>query len=72
MIPAGLRSQVEAWIREDPDPGDQGELRALLAACEQGGGRAREAVDELTDRFAAACSSARRGCAARWGRGRTG
>ena len=48
--PAGLRSQVEAWIREDPDPGDQAELRALLAAGEQGGepgrtaGRARRPV----------------------------
>ena len=30
MIPAGLRSQVEAWIREDPDPGDRAELQALL------------------------------------------
>jgi len=43
---------VEAWIREDPDPGDQAELRALLDACEQGGEPGRAALDELTDRFA--------------------
>jgi phosphomannomutase len=52
VIPAGLRSQVEAWIREDPDPGDRGELLALLTVCEHGGERAQEALDELTDRFA--------------------
>ena len=52
MIPDGLRSQVEAWIREDPDPGDQAELRALLAAGEQEGEPGRTAVAELTDRFA--------------------
>ena len=52
MIPDGLRSQVEAWIREDPDPGDQAELRALLTAGEQGGEPGRTAVAELTDRFA--------------------
>ena len=52
MIPAGLRSRVEAWIREDPNPGDQAELRALLDVCEQGGTPGREALDELTDRFA--------------------
>ena len=51
MIPAGLRSQVEAWIREDPDPGDRAELGALLAACEQGGEPGRIALAELTDRF---------------------
>jgi phosphomannomutase len=52
MIPDGLRSQVEAWIREDPDPGDQGELRALLAVSEQGGEPERSALAGLTDRFA--------------------
>ncbi len=52
MIPGGLRSQVEAWIREDPDAGDQAELRALLAAGDQGGEPGRSAVAELTDRFA--------------------
>ena len=52
MIPDGLRSQVEAWIREDPNPGDQAELRALLAASEQGGEPGRTAVAGLTDRFA--------------------
>ena len=52
MIPAGLRSQVQAWIGEDPDPGDQGELRALLTACEQGDEQGRAALDELTYRFA--------------------
>ena len=52
MIPDDLRSRVEAWIREDPDPGDQAELRELLDACEQGGEQGRAALDELTDRFA--------------------
>ena len=51
MIPADLRSQVEAWIREDPDPGDQAELRALLDACEQKGEPGRSALAGLTDRF---------------------
>jgi phosphomannomutase len=52
VIPDGLRSQVEAWIREDPDDGDQAELRALLAAGERGGEPGRTAVAGLTDRFA--------------------
>jgi phosphomannomutase len=52
VIPGGLRSQVEAWIREDPDPSDQGELRGLLAAGGEGGEPGRTAVAELTDRFA--------------------
>jgi phosphomannomutase len=52
VIPDGLRSQVEAWIREDPDAGDQAELRALLAAGDQEGEPGRIAVAELTDRFA--------------------
>jgi phosphomannomutase len=51
VIPAGLRSRVETWIREDPDPGDRAELGALLAACEQGGEPGRIALAELTDRF---------------------
>ena len=45
MITAGLRTRVEAWIADDPDPGDQAELRALLDA----GGAA--AAAELADRF---------------------
>jgi phosphomannomutase len=45
QIPAGLRSRVEAWIADDPDPGDQAELRALVDA----GGAA--AAAELADRF---------------------
>ncbi|HEY5985684.1 MAG TPA: hypothetical protein VIV12_04770, partial [Streptosporangiaceae bacterium] len=34
MISAILRAQAEAWIRDDPDPYDRAELRALLAAAE--------------------------------------
>jgi len=45
MITAGLRSRVEAWISDDPDPGDRAELRGLLA---DGG---TEAAAELADRF---------------------
>jgi len=52
VIPAGLRSQVEAWIGEDPDPGDRAELRALLAASGQDGEPGRAARDELAGRFA--------------------
>jgi phosphomannomutase len=52
VIPDGLRSQVEAWIGEDPDPGDRDELRALLTVGDQGGEPGQTAVDELTDRFA--------------------
>src|SRR5205814_9738426 len=40
-----LRARVEAWIADDPDPGGQAELRALLAD----GGAA--AAAELADRF---------------------
>ena len=52
MIPAGLRSQVEAWIGEDPDPGDRAELRALLAASGQGGEPGGAAQAALAGRFA--------------------
>ena len=52
MIPAGLRAQVEAWIGDDPDPGDRAGLRALLAAWGQGGEPGRAAQAELADRFA--------------------
>jgi phosphomannomutase len=52
VIPAGLRSQVETWIGDDPDPGDRAELRALLAASDQGGEPGRAAQAELADRFA--------------------
>ena len=45
MITAGLRSRVEAWISDDPDPGDRAELRGLLADA------GTEAAAELADRF---------------------
>jgi phosphomannomutase len=44
-MPGGLRPRVEAWISDDPDPGDRAELRTLLAH----GGAA--AAAELADRF---------------------
>ncbi len=44
-ISAGLRSAAQAWIADDPDPGDRAELRALLAD----GGAA--AAAGLADRF---------------------
>jgi len=40
-----LRDQVLAWIADDPDPGDQGELRGLLADGSEA------AWAELADRF---------------------
>src|SRR5262245_11024206 len=52
MIPADLQARGEEWIREDPDPGDRAELRALLAACDHEGEPGRAALAELTDRFA--------------------
>ncbi len=57
MIPAELRGQAEAWIADDPDPGDRAELRALLDAAladaPAGNEAARnDAAAELADRFA--------------------
>ena len=63
---AELRDAVEAWITDDPDPGDRAELRALLdRAFPAGGVRAgageadageadaeAESIAELRDRFA--------------------
>ena len=63
---AELRAAVEAWIADDPDPGDRAELQALLdRAFPAGGARAgprraparrdgggRAAIAELRDRFA--------------------
>ena len=49
-MPAGrsaLRDQVQAWIADDPDPGDQAELRGLLADGSEA------AWAELADRFGA-------------------
>jgi phosphomannomutase len=60
VLPAGLRDQVEAWIADDPDPGDRAELTKLLAdaeggsaaaAAEGGGDGASAAAAELADRF---------------------
>jgi phosphomannomutase len=42
-VEAGLRAAVEAWIADDPDAGDQAELRSLLDQGDAG---------ELEDRFA--------------------
>jgi len=52
VIAAGLQAQVEAWIGDDPDPGDRAELRALLAASGQKGEPGRAAQAELAGRFA--------------------
>ncbi len=48
---------VEAWIADDPDPGDRAELQALLdraflAGGARAGADAAAAADELRDRFA--------------------
>jgi phosphomannomutase len=42
---SALRDQVQAWIADDPDPGDQAELRGLLADGSEA------AWAELADRF---------------------
>jgi phosphomannomutase len=49
-VEAELRDAVEAWIADDPDAGDQAELRALLDAAT--GLAGAEAAAELRDRFA--------------------
>jgi phosphomannomutase len=52
VIPADLQARVQAWIAEDPDPGDRAELRALLTDSAGTGEGSRVAGAELTDRFA--------------------
>ena len=60
MGEAELRAAVEAWIADDPDPGDRAELQALLDQAFPAGrlpagaraGAAADALDELRDRFA--------------------
>ena len=52
VIPAGLRAQAEAWLADDPDPLDRGELRELLAAGAEPGGDGERARADLSDRFA--------------------
>jgi phosphomannomutase len=52
VIPADLRARAEAWIAEDPDPGDRAELRALLAGSGGTDARSPLARAELADRFA--------------------
>ncbi|MDX6391675.1 MAG: phosphomannomutase [Streptosporangiaceae bacterium] len=51
MIPADLQARVQAWIAEDPDPGDRAELRALLTDSTGTDERSRAAGAELADRF---------------------
>ena len=53
MIEAGLRARAQAWLADDPDPDDQAELRALLAAAAAPGRAGEQARAELADRFAA-------------------
>ena len=47
---AELRDAVEAWIADDPDPGDRAELEALLDRAFTGADAG--AMAELRDRFA--------------------
>jgi phosphomannomutase len=51
-----LRAAAEAWIADDPDPGDRAELQALLDQAGASAGAAGEeeaqALGELRDRFA--------------------
>jgi phosphomannomutase len=50
---AELRAAVEAWIADDPDPGDRAELQALLdRAYASAGEEEAQALGELRDRFA--------------------
>ncbi|MBX3158437.1 MAG: phospho-sugar mutase [Deltaproteobacteria bacterium] len=43
-----FREEAQHWLAEDPDPVTAGELRNLLAACDDGGESARR---ELVERF---------------------
>src|SRR5450755_3627607 len=54
---AALRAVVEAWIADDPDAGDRGELRALLDCAFEGA---------RSDRGASAGSGPDAGAAAEW------
>src|ERR1700720_4053720 len=51
-----LQAAVEAWIAEDPDPGDRAELQALFdrayASAAAAGDSETQALAELRDRFA--------------------
>ena len=49
-----FRAVVEAWIADDPDPGDRAELRGLLdrAGADAGSPAGEAALAELRDRFA--------------------
>ena len=49
-----LRAAVEAWISDDPYPGDRAELQALLDRAFPAGRTRADAgvLDELRDRFA--------------------
>ncbi|HLQ80036.1 MAG TPA: phospho-sugar mutase [Brachybacterium sp.] len=49
-VEAGLRTRVEAWIRDDPDPATRAALEALLEEAETG---SAAALDEIADAFAA-------------------
>jgi phosphomannomutase len=51
-IEAESREAIEAWIADDPDRGDQGELRGLLELAGTGDGGGGDAEAELRDRFA--------------------
>ena len=66
LIPDGLRARVEAWIEDDPDPGDRAGLRALLAD-----GSATAAA-ELADRFAGRLEFGTAGLRGAVAAGRTG
>jgi phosphomannomutase len=52
VIQADLRTRAEAWIAQDPDPGDRAELRTLLADASAAGHHAEQACAALADRFA--------------------
>jgi phosphomannomutase len=56
----GLRERVERWIADDPDPEARAELRELLA---------RDATDELRERFAYGLSFGTAGLRGRLGAG---
>jgi phosphomannomutase len=50
-VPAQLRSRVEAWVADDPDPDDRAELTTLLAKAEADDAAAAELADRFDGRL---------------------
>ena len=72
VIPAGLRAQVEAWIREDPDRRRPGRTAGAARRRRAGGRAGADRWPSSPTGSPAACEFGTAGLRGRWGRGRTG